>query len=144
MSVEGPALRAILCQIIRPDRSRRRSITLIVVTLAVLVGGALVLGTRVIRRLDCCPKEDVARATVKKYADEAYPSWSADHPGQMCPRRLEQLNEYMNNKDTKDPWGNTYRMFCGVDMALGVKPFAVTSAGEDGVEGTADDIKSWE
>ena len=46
---------------------------------------------------------------VKKYAYEAYPSWASSHPDKSCPEKLEQLNEYMNNKDIKDPWGFEYK-----------------------------------
>lgn len=89
-------------------------------------------------------KTDVASMAAKKYAFEAYPSWAAAHPDKACPDRLVDLNEYMNEKDTKDPWGNDYKMFCGANLPAGARGFAVLSAGEDGKEGTADDIKSWE
>src|SRR4051794_31864156 len=58
-------------------------------------------------------KWDVANATVKKYAYEAYPSWIAAHPEKACPDKLEELNAYMNNKDVRDPWGGSYKMLCG-------------------------------
>jgi hypothetical protein len=89
-------------------------------------------------------KVDIARATVKKYAFEAYPSWSATNPSKACPDDLLALNEYMNGKDIRDPWGNPYKMMCGQSLPPGAKGIAVMSAGEDGKEGTADDIKSWE
>jgi hypothetical protein len=122
IAVESPEHRARWCEVVRPDRSRRRTITLIVVTLALLIGGTQVLSTRAFRSFGCS-KTDIARATVKKYAYEAYPMWSADHPGQACPRHLEELNEYMTNKDTRDPWGNTYRMVCGLGMPTAVSSF---------------------
>jgi hypothetical protein len=50
----------------------------------------------------------------------------------------------MNNKDTKDPWGTDYKMFCGQTLPPGAKGLAVSSAGEDQKEGTSDDIKSWD
>jgi len=83
-------------------------------------------------------KADIARATAKKYAFEAYPSWRLAHADTACPRSLEELNDYMNNKDTKDPWGGSYVMGCGE------KNLVVMSPGEDGLLGTADDIRSWE
>jgi hypothetical protein len=58
-------------------------------------------------------KSAIALDTAKKYAFEAYPSWSAAHPDKACPENLVDLNEYMNEKDTKDPWGHDYQMFCG-------------------------------
>jgi hypothetical protein len=81
-------------------------------------------------------KSDIAKATVKKYAFEAYPSWRAQHPNLVCPARLVALNEYMNNKDIKDPWGGTYGFSCD-DSGI-----RVWSRGEDGVSGTGDDIRS--
>jgi len=87
-------------------------------------------------------KVEIAKMTVQKYAFEAYPSWAQAHPDKACPDRLEDLNEYMTNKDTRDPWGGRYRMLCGSNQPAGAKGLAVVSPGEDGKEGTADDIKS--
>jgi general secretion pathway protein G len=82
---------------------------------------------------------------VKKYVDEAYPQWAASNPTKSCPASLADLGEAAStNKEAKDPWGNPYKMFCGSNMPAGVKRFAVMSLGEDGKEGTDDDIKSWE
>lgn len=89
-------------------------------------------------------KVDVAKLTIKKYADEAYPQWSMRNTGKRCPDNLGELNEYMNNKDTKDPWGADFQMLCGDQMPPGAKGIAIFSMGEDGKPNTADDIKSWE
>jgi hypothetical protein len=35
-------------------------------------------------------------------------------------------------------------MYCGQNLPAGAKGIAVSSAGEDGKDGTPDDIKSWE
>jgi hypothetical protein len=83
-------------------------------------------------------KVDIARATVKTYAFEAYPSWQQANPGRTCPSSVLELNPWMNNKDARDPWGGGYVIRCDTP-SLGV-----FSAGEDGIFGTADDIKSWE
>ncbi len=115
---------------------------MIVLAILALVMG-LVVGPRVMKMFGES-KVDIAKATVKKYAFEAYPSWSAAHPDKACPEKLEDLNEYMNNKDAKDPWGGTYKMLCGPNLPAGAKGLAVESPGEDGKDGTADDIKSWE
>jgi len=85
----------------------------------------------------------VTQLTVKKYAYEAYPSWSQAHPEKACPAKLVELNEYMNERDAKDPWGNDYVMYCGANMPPGAKGLAVSSNGPDGKPGTDDDIKSW-
>jgi general secretion pathway protein G len=129
----------------RRRRRRERGMTLleimIVLAILALVMG-LVVGPRVMKMFGES-KVDIAKATVKKYAFEAYPSWSQAHPDKACPERLEDLNEYMNNKDTKDPWGGNYKMMCGPNLPPGAKGLAVMSPGEDGKEGTSDDVKSW-
>jgi prepilin-type N-terminal cleavage/methylation domain-containing protein len=115
---------------------------MIVLAILALVMG-LVVGPKVMK-LFASSKVQIAQDTVKKYAYEAYPSWSAAHPDKQCPEKLEDLNEYMNNKDIKDPWGGSYKMLCGQNLPAGAKGLAVTSPGEDGKDGTSDDVKSWE
>jgi hypothetical protein len=92
---------------------------------------------------DTTEMSKTAKIIVQKYAFEAYPSWSAAHPDKACPKELAELNEYMNNKDIKDPWGHDYKMFCGANVPAGAKGLAVISFGPDGKEGTADDLASW-
>lgn len=88
-------------------------------------------------RMGCVEsKADIARATVKKYALEAYPLWRVQHPNAVCPERLEDLNEYMNNKTIRDEWDGVYEMSCS-DFGI-----LVWTAAEDGQPGTADDIRS--
>lgn len=77
--------------------------------------------------------EDVALAIATKYASEAYPAWHAKDGG-GCPPHLEVLNEYMNQKDIKDPWGHDYELYCGPHG------IAVRSLGEDGLRNTHDDV----
>jgi prepilin-type N-terminal cleavage/methylation domain-containing protein len=115
---------------------------MIVLAILALVMG-LVVGPRVMKMFGES-KVDIARATVRKYAFEAFPSWAAANPSKACPDDLSSLNEYMNNKDNKDPWGQPYKMMCGQNLPPGAKGIAVMSNGEDQKEGTADDIKSWE
>jgi general secretion pathway protein G len=130
----------------RSQRTAQRGMTLleimIVLAILALVMG-LVVGPRVMKMFGES-KGDIAKATVKKYAFEAYPSWAAAHPDKSCPDKLEDLNEFMNNKDIKDPWGTNYKMFCGPTLPPGAKGLAVMSAGEDQKEGTNDDLKSWD
>ncbi len=115
---------------------------MIVLAILALVMG-LVVGPRVLAMFGES-KVKVAKATVGKYANEAFPQWSMNNTGKACPGQLSDLNTYMNNADGKDPWGNPYKLMCGSNLPAGAKGVAVTSAGEDGKEGTADDIKSWE
>ncbi len=125
----------------RPDLSW---LVRIAVTASVAIGGATwLLGPRMIYTTGES-KQQVAKMVVQRYAYEAYAEWSAAHPDELCPRRLADLNEYMNNKDTRDPWGANYLMFCGRMPALSIRGIAVLSAGEDGQFGTPDDVRSWE
>jgi hypothetical protein len=108
---------------------------------AVPIGTAatVVLGLAVGPRTWRCwgeSKSDIAAATVKRYAYEAYPSWKAQHPDRACPGSWDELNEYVSHKDLRDPWGASYRFFCGEDGIV------VASAGDDGRFGTDDDITS--
>ena len=127
-------------------RVAQRGMTLleimIVLAILALVMG-LVVGPKVMKMFGQS-RVDIAKMTVNKYANEAYPHWASEHPGKSCPDSLQELNEYMNNKDTKDPWGGEYKMYCGASLPPGAKGLAVMSNGEDQKEGTTDDIKSWD
>ena len=118
---------------------------MIVLAILALVMG-LVVGPRVMKMFGES-KVHIAEDTVKKYAYEAYPSWSQAHPDKQCPAQLTDLNEYMNNKDIKDPWGNDYRLYCGASLPAGAKGLAVKSLGENGKEDgpppQGDDLQSW-
>jgi len=129
-------------------RVAQRGMTLleimIVLAILALVMG-LVVGPRVMKMFGES-KVDIAKMTVNKYANEAYPSWASSH-SDACPKQLTDLNEYMNNKDIKDPWGNPYQMYCGANLPAGAKGVAVKSLGENGKEDgpppQGDDIISW-
>jgi prepilin-type N-terminal cleavage/methylation domain-containing protein len=115
---------------------------MIVLAILALVMG-LVVGPRVMRMFSKS-KDDIAQLTVKKYAYEAFGEWAQAHPDKQCPDKLEDLSQYMDSKDTKDPWGNPYKMFCGQNLPAGAKNgLAVMSSGPDGKDGTEDDVKSW-
>ena len=115
---------------------------MIVLAILALVMG-LVVGPRVMRMFSKS-KDDIAGLTVKKYAYEAFGEWSQAHPDKACPDKLEDLSQYMDSKDIKDPWGNPYKMFCGQNLPAGAKGgLAVMSSGPDGKDGTEDDVKSW-
>jgi general secretion pathway protein G len=132
----------------RPNRNRNAEagmtlleIMIVLAILALVMG--LVVGPRVMKMFSSS-KVDIARLTAKKFADEAFPTWSMAHPNKGCPDKLEDLSEYMNSEDIKDPWGNPYKMYCGSSLPPGAKGLAVMSIGEDGKEGTGDDVKSWD
>lgn len=88
-------------------------------------------------------KRDIARSTVVKFAYEAYPTWLRAHPSETCPCRLEDLLEWMNNRNLEDPWGHDFQWSCGPGGQVPTEWFTVWSLGEDGEDGTADDVKSW-
>jgi prepilin-type N-terminal cleavage/methylation domain-containing protein len=131
---------------LRLSRRRQRGMTLleIMIVLAIL---ALVMGLVVgpkVMSLFADSKEKIAKMAVDKYAFEAYGSWAPSNPSKACPDKLEDLNAYMNNKDSKDPWGTQYRMKCGQSLPPSVKGgIAVESAGPDQKWETEDDIKSY-
>ncbi|HEY0480929.1 MAG TPA: prepilin-type N-terminal cleavage/methylation domain-containing protein [Kofleriaceae bacterium] len=125
----------------------QRGMTLleIMIVLAIL---ALVMGLLVgpkVMKMFAGSKVDITKIKLKKYAFEAYPSWSASHPDKACPEKLADLNEYMNDeRDSNDAWQRPIKLMCGPSLPAGAKGVAVMSAGEDGKEGTEDDLKSWE
>ena len=114
---------------------------MIVLALLALVM-ALLVGPKVFKMFTK-GKEDIAQLAVKQYAFDAYPSWSAANPTKACPGAITELNEYMNAKDAKDPWGGEYQMLCGGELPAGAKGIAIFSPGPDGKPNTEDDVKSW-
>ena len=115
-------------------------IMIVLAILALIMG--LVVGPKVMK-LFSKSKEDIVAATVKKYASEAFPLWSQANPDKACPASIEALNEYMNNKENKDAWGQPYRLLCGANLPAGAQGIAIASNGPDQKENTPDDIKSW-
>jgi hypothetical protein len=105
-----------------------------------LAGTVAVVGVGYIARqgFSSCgfSKADIAVRIAKKYALEAYPAFRHAHPERACPHDLAELSEWMNTKDTKDPYGNSYVMHCSGDGIV------VRSAGEDAIWGTGDDVWS--
>ena len=114
---------------------------IIVLAILALVMGLLV-GPQVLKMFGES-KTDIARATVKKMAFEAYSQW-VSRPGNAgkCPTPAN-LGEYMATANPKDPWGEEYVIKCS-DLPAGAVGIAVLSKGEDKREGTGDDIKSWD
>ncbi len=61
-----------------------------------------------------------------------------------CPTTAD-LAEYVNQKsEFNDPFGSPYIIKCGADLPAGARGIAVYSKGEDGKDGTSDDLRSWE
>lgn len=89
-------------------------------------------------------KIKTTRIKLAMYANQAFPAWSMAHPQAMCPDRLADLDDYMNEHDTSDAWGNPIKFLCGANLPPGARHIALLSAGPDGKEGTDDDLKSWQ
>ncbi|HVK88203.1 MAG TPA: prepilin-type N-terminal cleavage/methylation domain-containing protein [Kofleriaceae bacterium] len=138
--------RTLSARLLRRTRNAQRGMTLleimIVLAILALVMG-LVVGPRVMKMFGES-KEKIAKLAVDDYAFNAYGSWSQANPSKSCPEKLSDLNEYVNKKETKDPWGTEYKMLCGPNLPAGVKGgLAVESAGPDQKFGTEDDVKSY-
>lgn len=132
-------------RIARGSAKAQRGMTLleimIVLAIIALVMGFLV-GPRILKMFGEA-KTETAKTEAKQFAYEAYTQWMRNNKG--CPSSLNDLLEYSNKKDIKDPWGADYIQHCGDNMPQGVKGgFGITSKGEDGKLNTTDDIHSWD
>jgi prepilin-type N-terminal cleavage/methylation domain-containing protein len=115
---------------------------MIVLAILALVMG-LLIGPRVMAAM-VKAKQGIAKLAVKKYANEAYPQWAASHMDRACPETLDELSAFMDSKDTRDPWGRSYKLYCGATLPAGANGLAVSSLGPDGTDQTDDDIRSWD
>lgn len=77
---------------------------------------------------------------VNRYVHEAYPAWRRAHPDQECPRRLSELDEYIQESDANDGWGRPLTMYCGLARLQGGRTIEVISLGRDAELQTDDDI----
>ena len=99
-----------------------------------LVATLALATSRVNMSIDYPPRARAA-LTVAKLAHDRFPEWHRHHAG--CPHRLAELSV----RDRLDPWGHALHYTCDPRLGRGAR-FAVISAGEDGVFGTADDIEA--
>jgi hypothetical protein len=85
--------------------------------------------------------KELTSLLVRAYVQEAYPQWQTEHKDTKCPAKLEDVAKYFGENPgipvTTDPWGNALVMKC--DEKAG---FSVLSVGEDGKEGTEDDVRA--
>jgi general secretion pathway protein G len=114
---------------------------MIVLAILALVMG-LVVGPRVMR-LFGKSRNQVAKIAVDSLANSAYIEWANEHHGKPCPDKIDELVA-LSNDEPNDPWGHPFKMLCGSNLPAGAKGIAIYSDGEDGKEGTKDDVKSWE
>lgn len=87
-------------------------------------------------------KAEIARRRTKDIAFEAFPQWAMMHPDKQCPDSPRELGEFLDDKALLDPWGRPYKLLCGPTLPAGAKGLVAVSAGEDGKDGTADDVRS--
>jgi prepilin-type N-terminal cleavage/methylation domain-containing protein len=127
-------------------RKRQRGMTLleimIVLAIIALVMG-LVVGPKVYEHWRESQRE-VARLAVRQYADQDFPTWAMQHPGEQCPIDLAAISASLRPGDTNDPWGTPYHMYCGDTAPRPDVAFGAASFGEDRREATRDDIRSWQ
>jgi|RhiMetdeSRZDD1v2_1073273.scaffolds.fasta_scaffold1362185_2 prepilin-type N-terminal cleavage/methylation domain-containing protein len=132
----------------RDTLRRQRGMTLleimIVLAILALVMG-FVIGPRIYEAFTSS-KHQIQEQKVKKYVFEGFTSWAAKNPTKPCPGSLQEISDELGYKDSKDVWGREMQFFCGDSLppAAARSGFAVLSLGEDGQQGTSDDIKSWD
>jgi general secretion pathway protein G len=127
-------------------RAPQRGMTLleIMIVLAILaIVMGLLVGPRVLKMFGES-RVKTTKIKLTQYANEAFPQWSSSHPDKACPDKITDLNEYMNSSDANDSWGRPIKMLCGTNLPAGARGIALISMGEDGKDGTDDDLKSWD
>jgi hypothetical protein len=139
VATEPPFRRDALWEAPKQRRNRRAGWT-IVLGSVVLVG---TLGIAALHRIDAMFSDYTPSMSVgwkvKTLATEDFPRWQKVHPDERCPARLSELDDI----DTLDPWGHALQYTCDPRLLRAASPgIAITSAGEDGTFGTADDIGS--
>jgi hypothetical protein len=87
-------------------------------------------------------KSSLIRVKLMRLADMRYSEWAMEHPDKACPSSLAEIEP--DAMERTDSWGHEFKMVCGPDAPPGVHGIGVYSLGEDGIDGTPDDIKSWE
>lgn len=79
-----------------------------------------------------------------KSAAKSLRSWSKANPGRACPDDTN-LNAYTDSPEAMDAWGRPIKILCGDKLPPGAKgkSMALMSLGQDGQEGTEDDLIAW-
>lgn len=124
------------------DQRERRGIKATLIVIATIIGlgalGAMLVMRAFSGAFDDDGDNGRASRQVRRLANEQFPAWRATHPDQLCPDRLSDLDDTV-----LDPWGRALQYTCDPRLLPAASPgIAITSAGEDGTFGTADDIGS--
>lgn len=114
---------------------------MIVLTILALVM-AFVIGPRILEQFGDA-KIKLTKAKVNALANQSYLEWSLNSTGGACPKDINELKKYTNDKQVQDAWGKPFEMLCG-DNAPDGQAIGISSSGPDMKKGTEDDIKSWE
>lgn len=138
----------------RKDRKREKGFTLveIMIVLALVVMLGSYAGVKLIGMFNK-GKQDIARTQIAGFGQALqayylshsyYPTTAQGLQALISKPSTGKIPEnypeggYLGKKEVpKDPWGNEYRYACEDGQN-----FTITSAGPDGQEGSADDIKS--
>ncbi len=130
-------------------RKAQAGLTLLEIMIVIAILGLLVVIVvpRVMGSL-ASSKVDLMKVKVDKITKEEYPRWASTNNDKQCPDTLLEVGlvfyNYSTAEEYVDAWGKPFKFLCGDTAPAGVKGLAVYSMGEDGKDGTADDIKSWE
>lgn len=121
----------------RMVRARGMTLVEIMVVLAIIT---LVMGAVGINSFQYLKqaRQDTTRQVMNN-VENALIAWQSA-TGETCPSSLSELKKYLK-KEPKDGWNNEFTFKCPGEHDNAID---LISKGDDGKEGTADDIKSWE
>ena len=132
----------------RAVRNNQRGLTLLEIMIVIAILGILiaVVAPKVMDAFSES-KAETTKIRVNRIVNEYYPRWLTQNADKTCPTTLLELGQAvdktMKPTEVNDMWGKPMKFFCGDTLPQGAKGLAVMSLGEDGKEGTPDDIKSW-
>ena len=134
-----------LWQMRQRSRGRRdlsAGFTMLEIMIVVAIGAALVAGVAVVVMKNYAKTQvKLARKGVGDIV-QGISQYMIDN--NTCPKSLEDLvaQKYVAKPAAKDPWGKEYKMACPGTHDSDVPD--VSSSGPDKVDGTADDVQSWQ